>query len=291
MTLQRTLLYVILLLLPAGLFAQMTPYYLADGLNNFEDQQLRGSSPVYVSYVTDDSLIISPESETLKHCSIYKRKQGESFFRRTRSFSSTNTNYACVDPNFIMLIQDDGSYLLFGKDQGQSSTLLSTDDKAPVLRVRDSLRTVIAGVNKGVYAANKKVSDEEHRKDVVLTKKILSGYLASIHSRRSDPVLARQIVKWSGNSTTVVYLMQENYSIIRNAFGEVLRKTIVGLIKYHTDGKCYLQWRTFGYESVGGGQFSSDMSTYNTTNYTFNASSSAGTTRMEEGQAYEVGCD
>ena len=62
-------------LLLVGQFAQMTPYYLPMGSVILEVQQLRNSSLVYVAHVTADSLIISPESETLKHCSIYKRNQ------------------------------------------------------------------------------------------------------------------------------------------------------------------------------------------------------------------------
>jgi hypothetical protein len=49
----------LLLLAPLGVLSQSLPYYLADGLNDFTDQQFRGTNPVYVTLVGTDSMIIS----------------------------------------------------------------------------------------------------------------------------------------------------------------------------------------------------------------------------------------
>jgi hypothetical protein len=73
---------------PTVLLAQPTAFYLGDGLENFDDQQLKSSSPVYLSYVTPDSLMIMPELGDVKHSATYKRNPNESFSRRKTSWSS-----------------------------------------------------------------------------------------------------------------------------------------------------------------------------------------------------------
>ena len=283
--------FLAVILLPASLFCQSTPYYLAAGLSDFEDQELRGSNTIYVTYPNKDSLILSPELDTYAHSAIYNRKQGEFFMRRTRVFSYPATNYACIFEKGVVLIQENGSYLIFLKDQNQAGQAMAMTDKSPFLAIRDSLKMEIDKVNKPLIAANQAAAEKANKKDIAETKAILSGYLKGLRSKLSDPVLERKIVKWSHNPDTRVYLAADHYSIVRNALGVVLRKTITGVIVYPLDGKCYLQWRTFGYESLGGGQFSTDLSTYNSSDYTFRASGPAGSKDLEMGTDYEVNCN
>jgi len=55
--------FFILLLAPLAAFAQTTPFYLPDGLDDFSDQMIRGTNPVYATLFGGDSLIISTSSQ------------------------------------------------------------------------------------------------------------------------------------------------------------------------------------------------------------------------------------
>jgi hypothetical protein len=283
-------LLILSLLFPTVLLAQPTAFYLGDGLENFDDQQLKSSSPVYLNYVTPDSLVIMPELGDVKHSATYKRNSNESFFRRKTSWSSVITNYAFTDQNAICLVQENGSYILFLRDPQAAKQVLSETDKTPVLHVKDSLLRVVARVNSVINTADKKVNDEAARKETARAKIVLSAYLNNFRTRRSDPELERQIIKWSNNNTTKVFITAENYNLVKNGFGLAVRKTIVALIKFHTNGKCYVQWRTFGYEFEGD-HFSKDLSVYNTPDYTYKATGANDVKVMEQAVNYEVDCN
>jgi hypothetical protein len=64
----------------------------------------------------------------------------------------------------------------------------------------------------------------------------------------------------------------------------------MAFIKYKRDGKCYIMWAKFGYESSGGGQFSKDMTIYTST-YQYINVPGAGELRLNPGEAQEVDCD
>jgi len=57
---------------------------------------------------------------------------------------------------------------------------------------------------------------------------------------------------WPPGATA--YIMDNGYQIVRSYTGQVLNKNITGIIKFKQNGKCYIQWRDFGYECLGGGQ-------------------------------------
>ena len=71
----------------------------------------------------------------------------------------------------------------------------------------------------------------------------------------------------------------------------MLNKNIPALIKYQLNGKCFVQWRAFGYEALGGGNFSKDLSTYNKNDYFLQAAGAGGSLRLEAGVIYEIDCD
>ena len=274
----------LLLLTPLGALAQSVPYYLADGLNDFSDQQFRSSNPVYVTLFGTDSMIISTSADAYEHASAYRRSQGEPYLRRTATWANAMPNFAFADDNAVILIEEGGSYLLFFKDKNSADNLLAAADKSPVLHLKDSLRSI-------VVAANNRQREEIDRTAGARNREILSAYISGLQSKRSDPALVRDIKKWSNNGSTTVYIVDPNYYITRNYRGEVLNKNIPAVIKYHVNGKCYIQWRAFGYEALGGGTFGKDLNTYNKNNTYILATGAGGSLRLDPGVAYEVDCD
>lgn len=274
----------ILLLAPFAAFAQTTPYYLGDGLDDFSDQMIRGTNPVYVTLFGPDSLIISTSAQAYEHASTYKRTNGETFLRRVQEWGTSLPNFVFLYEGGLFLVEEGGSYLLFLKDRNTADGLLTQSDKTQILRMKDSLRSVVVNINT-------RQRTESGRVDAARDKKIVTAYIRGYHSRRSDPALAADIRKWSRNSTTTVYIVDAEYAITRNYRGEVLNKNIPAIIRYHLNGKCYIQWRAFGYEALGGGNFSKDLYTYNKSDYFIQATGAGGSLRLEQGVAYEVDCD
>jgi hypothetical protein len=99
------------------------------------------------------------------------------------------------------------------------------------------------------------------------------------------------MIKWFGKPGATAYVMDNSYQIVRSYTGQVLNKNITGIIKFKQNGKCYIQWRDFGYECLGGGQFSPDITAYNRPGYTIKATSPAGTLSLQEGVNYEIDCN
>jgi hypothetical protein len=94
-------------------------------------------------------------------------------------------NYAFVDVNAVILIEEGGSYLLFFKDKGRADGLLNATDKGPVLHLKDSLRSIVVGDNTRQRTANDRTSSARN-------KKILTAYAGNLQSKRSDPTLVRE---------------------------------------------------------------------------------------------------
>lgn len=96
---------------------------------------------------------------------------------------------------------------------------------------------------------------------------ILNDFLKNLRSRRTDPALEKGITAWWKNAVDSpvdpklrFYFLMPNYDIIRNGLGEVLRKQIdVLMVQKENDGICSMSWRTFGYESLGGGTFDTEL--------------------------------
>jgi hypothetical protein len=125
------------------------------------------------------------------------------------------------------------------------------------------------------YAQKQKstsISDYEAR-----TKAITTEYVKNLKSKRVDPLLERDIMKWWKGPDPAnipdpvlgIYFLMADYGYTRNDYGTVLRKTIDALIlwKERTGTKCWVQWRSFGYESLGAGVFDKNMSMWTRTAY------------------------
>jgi hypothetical protein len=274
----------LLLLSPFAAFTQSTPFYLADGLNDFSDQQFRATNPVFVTQFGADSMTISISADGYDHGSAYKRHSGESFLRRTATWANATANYAFIDQNAVILIEEGGSYLLFLRDKDRADGLLGKADKTPVLHLRDSLRSVVMSIVNRQRADNSQVATARN-------KKIVTAYFKGLQSKRSDPTLVHDIKKWSNNESTTVCVVDATYYITRNYRGEVLNENIPAIIKYHLNGKCFIQWRAFGYEALGGGVFGKDLNTYNKNDMYIQATGAGGSLRLEQGIAYEIDCD
>ena len=87
-----------------------------------------------------------------------------------------------------------------------------------------------------------------------------------------------------------MYLPDANYNIFRNERGDVIDKNIHAIIKYQLNGKCYVQWDAFGYEALGGGVFSKDLTVYSVTGRVW-ATGAGDTVELNEGVAYEIDCN
>jgi len=271
----------LLLLAPLGILAQTTPFYLAGGLNNFDDQMISQSNPVYVTMFGTDSLMILPALNDYKHAAAYKHTKEEPFFRRTQAWSSQIPNFVFLNEKGMVLIEESGSYMCFMKDSKFAAQMLSAGGLAQ--QSRDTLRSVITAINNRQRAKNGKVAEVKY-------KKIATAYIRGLHSAKNDPKLVSDIKKWSNNPTTTVYISDANYTISRNSLGEALDKHIRAFIKYRKDGKCYIQWGMFGYESLGSGQFSKDMTTFTTT-YQYINVPGLGEEQLNPGEAQEVECN
>ena len=246
----------LLLLAPLGAFTQSVPYYLADGLNDFSDQQFRGTNPVYVTLVGTDSMVISTSADAYEHASVYKRSQGESYLRRTTTWANAMPNFAFADENAVILIEEGGSYLLFFKDKNTADGLLGAADKSSVLHLKDSLRSVVLADNNRRRAENGRMTGTRNRQ-------IVTAYIRGLQSKRSDPTLVRDIKKWSNNESTTVYIVDANYYITRNYRGEVLNENIPAIIKYHLNRKMLHPVAGLWIRGAGGGAFGKDLNTYN----------------------------
>lgn len=276
-----TYFFILLLLVPFRAFTQQTPYYLAGGLSDFNDQMISQNNPVYVVLFEKDSLMILPEQSDYKHAAAYKHTAGESFFRRTQAWSSEIPNFVFLYEKGIVLIEEGGSYLCFMKDHKLADQILRAGGLNQ--QSRDSLRSIVIRVNDRQRAEDDKIAEVKY-------KKIATAYIRGFHSARNDPKLVNDIKKWSGNPTTTVYIKDADYTISRNNLGEVLSKSKIVFIKYRKGQKCYIQWGVFGYESLGGGQFSKDMTTFIST-YQYINLPGIGEMRLDPGEEQEVECN
>jgi len=90
---------------------------------------------------------------------------------------------------------------------------------------------------------------------------IMTKWVKSLTSKRSDPALEKAIRASDSAPILRIVFLTPGYDIIRNDLGIVMRKTIktVYVYKWPQSGKCYAHWTGYGYESLGGGAFNTDL--------------------------------
>jgi len=269
-----------LLLFPVSAFSQATQYYLGGGTVGFADDQLK-QDQLYAQYTqTGDTLFISPSPLRWGDGSTYRKVRNAHFMNRVAQFGSPPVNYVWADDKSIMILQYDGNYLIFLKDQAAARQMGKVVDRPEVLAFRDSIKVVIEKTNKGNAEAN-----------TARSKLILNTYATNLRSVRDDPTLQKDMIKWAKIPGTTAYIMDNNYQFVRSYTGQVLNKNITGIIKFKQNGKCYIQWRDFGYECIGDGKFSTDLTIFNRSGYTIIARSPQGSLSLAEGVSYEIDCN
>lgn len=110
----------------------------------------------------------------------------------------------------------------------------------------------------------KRIIDAEQRveeEQIVTKKAVLTAWVKGLASKRNDPALEKAIRASDGAPLLRIVFLQPTYEIIRNDLGIALRKTVqtVYVYKWVPTGKCFAHWSSFGYESLGGGAFNSDL--------------------------------
>ena len=103
-------------------------------------------------------------------------------------------------------------------------------------------------------------------------RQIITEWVNSQVSKRNDPALEKDIRKWwqgpdpanKPDPILRIIFLQPAYTIERNPYGEVLRKYVDTLILWSSKDRsnCHIQWRSFGYDSLGAGTFSDEMQAF-----------------------------
>ncbi len=128
------------------------------------------------------------------------------------------------------------------------------------------------------------------------TKSVVTEYMKTYKTKRVDPTLEKAIrQQWNAENDGVtnpllrIYFMDPNYSFFRNEFGIIMRKTVTTSIvyKWKKTGLCYMQWRWYGYESLGGGAFNDEIKYWTGDSYLTNFPENR---KIIAGTNYEVDC-
>lgn len=131
---------------------------------------------------------------------------------------------------------------------------------------------------------------------------------ASVYKRTAGEPFLRRTAEWGTSLPNYVFLYEKAIFLVEKGGSYLLfhkdhnsanallsaedKSPIVRMKdKYHLNGKCFVQWRVFGYEALGAAKFTTDMYTYNNNDSYIQASGPDGSLRLEEGVAYEIECD
>lgn len=203
-----------------------------------------------VKYLTSDSIGFSSKG-TFYSC---KKVPGYDFLR------TVNFRTARVDDNSFVVYQPFNQawcYFDTDKSKANGSDREKRCPSAPLVKLIDDARLY----DKNQADAEKAKEEAIKAKDKARAPEVITNYAKNFKSKRIDPALEKGVVKWwNGDGSTVnpgikIYFMQPEFRIVRNDLGIVLHKIVDGLIVYPKGGKCYVMWKGFAYESLGGGAF------------------------------------
>ena len=210
---------------------------------------------IVVNRLTNDSLVFVSDGITYKG----NKVSGQEFLEGGKD-----------DTHFFAYRVDDNSFFIantsmtaFAYYHAEKSKADEADNKKRC--AVDALNTFESMAKS--YGANQRsnaISDYESR-----TRSLTTDFVKNLRSRRVDPVLESDIMKWWKGPDPAkipdpvigIYFLMGDYEYARNYYGTVLRRTIDALIlwKERTGTKCFIQWRSFGYESLGPGVFDKSM--------------------------------
>jgi hypothetical protein len=271
----------VLILAPFATAAQRTTFYYADSWGETRRGYLAGDQDIiYYTPIGTDSMMIANDSTDNRHSSYYKLDTTMHLFRRVKSWEYPVTNFAKVYKHAILVMWPDSSFILYLPDKDKAAKFPANE---PRTRIRkDSLVAVADSVLTKEY-------NEKAAAAAADRQKILNAFAKNWKSQRTDPALARDVIKWSGNPTTTVYIATSAYNYVRNNYGIVLYKCIQVVFKYHIKNKCYIQYRMLGYDALNGDNFSPDLKDYATANLC-TARGAGSWFNMFPGTPYEVDC-
>ncbi len=273
----RLLFLMAILAFSGELSAQTTPFYLACNTTDFSDKKLT-VKVIYAGH-TGDSLTLSPSPDDMTYSALY-RKTSDIYLKRLKAYEDPAYNIAWIGGGRLLLIQGDGNYCYYLTDQQRAVAMHDTYNPQEPLVLRDSLKVAYEAAFKKNKEAN-----------ALRNTAVLTAYAHNLKSIRSDPELEKLIKKWSNNPTTQVYIVDQSYQYTRNGYGVVLNEYITVVFKFKLNGKCFIQWRAFGHDALGGGQFSPDLGIYGIRNSFVKAKSSQGWVDMDPATNYEISCD
>lgn len=137
------------------------------------------------------------------------------------------------------------------------------------------------------YAANA----AEREKPLIATR---TAFFAAYRSKLTDPAFDKKFPAWwKAHMDAQAQLIRANtasldWSFVRNDVGIVQSKRVTVLYAYRrTDsGKCFIEWQQFGYESLGGGAFDTQLKYWTPSDQVFNVEREP----LDAGRGYEVAC-
>ena len=92
-------------------------------------------------------------------------------------------------------------------------------------------------------------------------KTIMTKWVKELVSKRNDPALEKAIRASIPSPILHIAFLTPAFDFERNDLGIIQRKVIktVYVYKWPQNGKCFAYWKYFGYESLGGGSFDTDV--------------------------------
>jgi hypothetical protein len=116
-----------------------------------------------------------------------------------------------------------------------------------------------------VKSYNQKKEDADKQQQAAFEqtgrKTIMTSWVKGLVSKRNDPALEKAIKASDQAPILHIVFLTPGYDFIRNDLGIIQRKVIktIYVYKWAQNGKCYAHWKYYGYESLGGGAFDTDI--------------------------------
>jgi len=293
---------------PATAQDNRTFYRVCRSVSEFKNVELNNDQVTMKSF-TNDSITFETLSYNLNSTSEYSAKKDPNYDFLLEAGTSNPDFYVYKvgDNSFFIISIKIDAYAYFHTDKKKlyekdSSIRCAKNDLAQfdtILKTKKEKDTE----NEKADATAEKIQKQKFESE---TKGVVTDFIKNYQSQVKDPVIEKGIQLWwrGGDANAVIinpllriYHMQSVYEYPRNDLGVVLRKTKDAIILYKkkSENKCYIQWRSYGFESLGGGAFSDDMNSWVKTylsgfNYYPSYLVLPGERKIYSGTEYEVDC-